>query len=89
MMGNTLITKQTGDKGKKVNRIFIEEGCDIEREYYLSILVDRNTSQLMMMISSSGGMDIETVAEKDPEKIHNVHFDDLDNITLPQYLKKN
>ena len=88
MMGNTLVTKQTGDKGKKVNRIFIEEGCDIEREYYLSILVDRNTSQLMMMISSSGGMDIETVAEKDPEKIHNVHFDDLDNITLPQYLKK-
>ena len=53
MMGNILITKQTGVQGKKINRIFIEEGCDIDREYYLSILIDRNTSQLMMMISSS------------------------------------
>ena len=88
MMGNTLITKQTGPQGKKVNRIFIEEGCDIDREYYLSILIDRNTSQLMMMISSSGGMDIEDVAEKNPEKIHNIYFDDLDKINLPTDLER-
>ena len=64
MMGNILVTKQTGNAGKKVNRIFIEEGCDIDKEYYLSILIDRNTSKLMMMISSSGGMDIETGCRK-------------------------
>ena len=88
MLGNILVTKQTGPQGKKVNRIFIEEGCDIDREYYLSILIDRNISQLMMMISSSGGIDIEDVAEKNPEKIYNVYFDDLENITLPSFLKK-
>ena len=88
MMGNVLITKQTGTQGKKVNRIFIEEGCIIEKEYYLSLLIDRNTSQLMVMISSSGGMEIEDVAEKNPEKIHNIYFNDLDNISLPNYLEK-
>lgn len=88
MLGNILVTKQTGPQGKKVNRIFIEEGCDIDREYYLSILIDRNISQLMMMISSSGGIDIEDVAEKNPEKIYNIYFDDLKNITLPTFLKK-
>ena len=87
MMGNILVTKQTGTEGKKVNRIFIEEGCDIDREYYLSILIDRNTSQLMMMVSSSGGMDIEDVAEKNPEKIHNIYFNDLENIILPSFLE--
>ena len=50
MMGNTLITKQTGPEGKKVNRVFIEEACKINREFYLSFIVDRNSSQLMMMI---------------------------------------
>jgi len=54
MMGNTLVTKQTGETGKTVNRIFVEEGCDIEREFYLSLLVDRNTSKIMMMISAAG-----------------------------------
>lgn len=88
MLGNILVTKQTGPQGKKVNRIFIEEGCDIDREYYLSILIDRNISQLMMMISSSGGIDIEDVAEKNPEKIYNIYFDDLENIVLPSFLKK-
>ena len=62
MMGNVLFTKQTGKIGKTVNRIFIEEGCEIEREFYLSLLVDRNTSKIMMMISAAGGMDIEEVA---------------------------
>ena len=87
MMNNILVTKQTGVKGKKVNRIFIEEGCNIFKEYYLSILIDRNTSKLMMMISSSGGMDIEDVAEKNPEKIHNIYFNDLNDIVLPSYLE--
>ena len=88
MMDNILITKQTGDKGKRVNRIFIEEACDIDREYYLGILIDRNTSKLMMMVSSSGGVDIETVAETNPEKIYNIYFDDIDNIVIPYYLEK-
>ena len=89
MMGNTLITKQTGDEGKKVNRIFVEEGCKIEREFYLSLLIDRNSSKLMLMTSSSGGIDIEEVAKNNPEKIHNILFSDLNHITLPEYLKKN
>ncbi|MDC0194776.1 ADP-forming succinate--CoA ligase subunit beta [Alphaproteobacteria bacterium] len=88
MMGNTLITKQTGKNGKKVNRIFIEEGCIIEREFYLSLLIDRNNSQLMMMISSEGGVDIEEVAETRPEKIHYIHFNNFDKITLPLILQK-
>ncbi len=74
MLNNTLITKQTGEKGKKVTRIYIEEGCEIKREYYLSFLIDRNTSKLMMIISSSGGTDIENIAQTNPEKIHNVFF---------------
>ena len=74
MMDNTLVTKQTGEQGKKVNRIFIEEGCDIEREFYLSLLIDRNSSSVMMMISAAGGMDIEEVAASSPEKIINIHF---------------
>ena len=69
MINNVLITKQTGDKGKEVKRIYIEEGCKIKKEFYLSILIDRNTSQPMMMISASGSMDIEEVAAKSPEKI--------------------
>ena len=88
MMDNILFTKQTGAQGKKVNRIFIEEGSDIDREFYISLLIDRNTSKLMMMISSSGGMDIEEVAEKNPEKIYNIYFDDLEKIDLPQFLEK-
>ena len=88
MMGNILITKQTGSEGKKVNRIFIERGCEIEREFYLGLLIDRNTSQLMMMISSAGGVDIEEVAEKNPEKIHNIHFSNITNIYLPNNLSK-
>ena len=87
MMGNTLITKQTGSEGKQVNRVFIEEGCQIDREFYLSFLIDRNASQLMMMISAAGGIDIEEVAEANPEKIHNFHFPELSNISLPHLLK--
>ena len=86
MMGNILITKQTGEIGKTVNRIFIEEGCDIDREFYLSLLVDRNNSKLMMMISAAGGIDIEEVAVTNPEKIINVHFTTYKDISLDESL---
>ena len=87
-MGNVLVTKQTGEIGKTVNRIFIEEGCDIEREFYLSLLVDRNNSKVMMMISAAGGMDIEEVAASNPEKIINIHFETNKDVTLDESLMK-
>ena len=86
MMGNVLVTKQTGEVGKTVNRIFIEEGCDIEREFYLSLLVDRNNSKVMMMISAAGGMDIEEVAASNPEKIINIHFETNKDVTVDKSL---
>jgi len=88
MLGNILITKQTGVDGKKVNRLFIEEGCKIEKEFYLSLLIDRTNSQLMLMISAAGGMNIEDVAEKNPEKIYTTHFPNLTEINLPKKLEK-
>ena len=88
MINNVLITKQTGPKGKKVKRIYIEEGCKIEKEFYLSILIDRNTSHPMMMISASGGMDIEEIAESNPDEIHYIYFSDLTNIVLNKNLIK-
>jgi succinyl-CoA synthetase beta subunit len=86
MMGNVLVTKQTGEAGKIVNRIFIEEGCDIDREFYLSLLVDRNNSKIMMMISSAGGMDIEEVAVTNPEQITNIHFTTYKDVSLDESL---
>ena len=88
MINNVLITKQTGARGKEVKRIYIEEGCKIKKEFYLSILIDRNTSQPMMMISASGGMDIEKVAESNPDEIHYIYFSDLTNIVLNKNLIK-
>ena len=88
MLENILITKQTGVDGKKVNRLFIEEGCKIEKEFYLSLLIDRTNSQLMLMISAAGGMNIENVAEKNPEKIYTTHFPNLTEINLPKKLEK-
>ena len=88
MLGNTLITKQTGPEGKKVNRIFVEEGCEIKREFYLSLLIDRSKYQLMLMISAAGGINIEEVAQKNPNKIHITHFYDLNNITLDSKIKE-
>ena len=88
MINNVLITKQTGPKGKEVKRIYIEEGCKIKKEFYLSILIDRNTSQPMMMISASGGIDIEEVAESNPDEIHYIYFSDLTNIVLRKNLIK-
>ncbi|MDP4593035.1 MAG: ADP-forming succinate--CoA ligase subunit beta [Beijerinckiaceae bacterium] len=69
MLGNTLVTIQTGDAGKQVNRLYIEDGSDIEKEFYLSILVDRQTSRVSFVVSTEGGMDIEAVAHDTPEKI--------------------
>jgi len=87
MLNNTLVTKQTGPLGKKVKRIFIEEGCQIDREYYLSFLIDRNSSNLMMVVSANGGMDIEDVAEKNPEKIHHVYFPTLQSFEINEDIK--
>ncbi len=75
MLNHVLITKQTGEAGKKVNRIYIEEGCDIARELYVGMLLDRETSRLTMMASTEGGMEIEEVAEATPEKILKVAID--------------
>ncbi len=86
MMGNVLVTKQTGEAGKIVNHIFIEEGCDIDREFYLSLLVDRNNSKIMIMISSAGGMDIEEVAVTNPEKIINIYFTTYKDVSLDESL---
>ena len=69
MLNKVLVTKQTGDAGKKVEKIYIESGCDIAHEFYISMLLDRSTSQIMFMASGEGGMDIEVVAETQPEKI--------------------
>jgi len=69
MLGNTLITKQTGEEGRKVQTVYFSEASSIKKEYYLAILLDRKTAQTVIMASTEGGMDIEEVAEKTPEKI--------------------
>ena len=69
MLGKTLVTIQTGPAGKQVNRLYIEDGSDIEKEFYLSALVDRATSRVSFVVSTEGGMDIEEVAHSTPEKI--------------------
>ncbi|HEV7324166.1 MAG TPA: ADP-forming succinate--CoA ligase subunit beta [Bosea sp. (in: a-proteobacteria)] len=69
MLGNTLVTAQTGPAGKQVNRLYIEDGSDISKEFYLSALVDRETSRVAFVVSTEGGMDIEKVAHDTPEKI--------------------
>ncbi|MEP4029937.1 ADP-forming succinate--CoA ligase subunit beta [Roseibium polysiphoniae] len=81
MLGNTLVTAQTGDAGKVVNRLYIEDGADIERELYLSILVDRTVGRPAFVVSTEGGMDIEAVAHDTPEKIHNVAVDPDTGVT--------
>ena len=74
MLGKTLVTKQTGPEGKVVNRLYIEEGCNIKKEFYLSMLVDRSSSSISIIASTEGGMEIEEVAEKEPEKIITVNI---------------
>ena len=75
MLGKVLVTKQTGPKGREVKRIYIEEGCDIKRELYLGMLIDRKNSRITIMASTEGGMEIEEVAAKTPEKILKVAID--------------
>ena len=81
MLGMTLVTHQTGPEGKEVGRVYIEEGSDIARELYLSALVDRATSRISFIASTEGGMDIEEVAEKTPEKILTVSVDPASGIS--------
>jgi succinyl-CoA synthetase beta subunit len=75
IIGMNLVTHQTGPEGKKVLRVLIEQGCNIQKEYYVAALVDREFGRVTMMASSEGGMDIEEVAHKTPEKIHRVVID--------------
>ncbi|MCA8887437.1 MAG: ADP-forming succinate--CoA ligase subunit beta, partial [Parvularculaceae bacterium] len=75
MLGATLVTKQTGPEGKQVGRLYIEDGSDIDRELYLSALVDRETGRVAFIVSTEGGMNIEEVAEETPEKIVTVRID--------------
>ncbi|MGX1198335.1 ADP-forming succinate--CoA ligase subunit beta [uncultured Parvibaculum sp.] len=81
MLGHTLVTKQTGEAGKQVNRLYIEDGADIDRELYLSILVDRTVGQNAFVVSTEGGMDIEAVAEETPEKILTLPIDPTAGVT--------
>ena len=69
MLGRTLVTKQTGSAGKQVNRVYVEDGAAIAKEFYLALLVDRETSRVSFIVSTEGGMDIEEVAAETPEKI--------------------
>ena len=73
MFGKTLVTKQTGPEGKKVNQLYVEAGADIDRNLYLSILVDRETGRTTFVVSTEGGMDIEVVANEKPDLIHSVN----------------
>ncbi|MCB7068641.1 ADP-forming succinate--CoA ligase subunit beta [Caldibacillus sp. 210928-DFI.2.22] len=77
LLGKTLVTHQTGPEGKEVKRLLIEKGCDIKKEYYIGIVLDRATSRVTLMASSEGGMEIEEVAEKTPEKIFKETIDPL------------
>ncbi|MCW2308758.1 succinyl-CoA synthetase beta subunit [Rhodobium gokarnense] len=81
MLGATLVTKQTGPAGKVVNRLYIEDGADIATELYLSLLVDRTVGRVAFVASTEGGMDIETVAEETPDKIHTIPIDPEAGVT--------
>ncbi len=81
MLGRTLVTHQTGPEGKKVQRVYVEEGCDIRRELYLALLIDRGTSRLSFVASTEGGMDIEEVAASTPERILTVTIDPASGIS--------
>ncbi len=81
MLSNILVTKQTGPVGKEVKRVYVEEGCDIGRELYFSMLMDRETSRVTIIASREGGMDIEEVAEKTPEKILTIAIDPATGIS--------
>jgi succinyl-CoA synthetase beta subunit len=81
MLGHTLVTKQTGPQGKVVNQVYVEAGCDIARELYLSLLVDRDTSRVTVVASSEGGMEIEEVAANHPERILRAAIDPASGVS--------
>jgi succinyl-CoA synthetase beta subunit len=89
MLGNTLVTAQTGDAGKQVNRLYIEDGADIERELYCSLLVDRQYGRIAFVVSTEGGMDIEAVAHDTPEKIQTIVIDPEAGVTDADVAKIN
>ncbi|MCL4138080.1 UNVERIFIED_CONTAM: hypothetical protein GTU68_030643 [Idotea baltica] len=75
ILGMTLVTPQTGEKGKLVSKVYVEDGCNIDKELYISMLVDRGNKAVTIIASTEGGMDIEEVAENTPDKIINVSID--------------
>ncbi|NQD65679.1 ADP-forming succinate--CoA ligase subunit beta [Bacillus haikouensis] len=81
LIGKTLVTHQTGPEGKEVKRLLIEEGCDIKKEYYVGLVLDRATSQVVLMASEEGGTEIEEVAEATPEKIFKEYIDPVVGLT--------
>lgn len=87
MLGNTLVTIQTGPEGKVVNQVLVESGCDIARELYLGIVLDRAASRPVLMCSQEGGVDIEKVAHETPEKIFKEHFDPAQGLESYQVRK--
>jgi succinyl-CoA synthetase beta subunit len=89
MLGNTLVTAQTGDAGKQVNRLYIEDGADIARELYCSLLVDRQHGRIAFVVSTEGGMDIEAVAHDTPEKIQTIVIDPEAGVTDADVAKLN
>ncbi|WP_066289094.1 ADP-forming succinate--CoA ligase subunit beta [Bacillus sp. FJAT-29937] len=84
ILGKTLVTHQTGPEGKEVKRLLIEEGCDIKKEYYIGLVLDRATSRVVLMASEEGGTEIEEVAEKTPEKIFKEEVDPVIGLTAFQ-----
>ena len=84
ILGMQLVTHQTGAEGQKVRRLYIEDGADIQKEYYLSVVTDRGTQKIAFIASSEGGMDIEEVAHSTPEKIVKVFVDPLSGLTSAQ-----
>ncbi|MES0370934.1 MAG: ADP-forming succinate--CoA ligase subunit beta, partial [Mariprofundaceae bacterium] len=81
LIGSNMVTKQTGEAGKQVRKVYVEEGLDIDHEFYLSLLVDRETETVSFVVSPSGGMDIEHVAEVTPEKILTMPIDSETGVT--------
>jgi succinyl-CoA synthetase beta subunit len=84
ILGKTLVTHQTGPEGKELKRLLIEEGCDIKKEYYVGLVLDRATSRVVLMASEEGGTEIEEVAEKTPEKIFKEQIDPVVGLTAFQ-----
>src|SRR3954470_3340831 len=87
LLGSTLVTHQTGPKGKQVNRLYVEDGSLIDREFYLSMLLDRETSRVAIVVSTEGGMDIEKVAHDTPDKITTIQVDPVANI-CPHHVRR-